>query len=44
MDISFVFTMEKDHKDLDDKIKFNFDIKEAYYTNPERRKDRRDQG
>ena len=23
----------KDHKDLDDKIKFNFDIKEAYYTN-----------
>lgn len=22
----------KDHKDLDDKIKFNFDIKEAYYT------------
>ena len=33
----------KDHKDLDDKIKFNFDIKEAYYK-PERRKDRRDQG
>lgn len=23
----------KDHKNLDDKIKFNFDIKEAYYTN-----------
>ena len=23
----------KDHKDVDDKIKFNFDIKEAYYTN-----------
>lgn len=23
----------KDHKDIDDKIKFNFDIKEAYYTN-----------
>ena len=23
----------KDHKDLDDNIKFNFDIKEAYYTN-----------
>lgn len=23
----------KDHKYLDDKIKFNFDIKEAYYTN-----------
>ena len=23
----------KDHKNLDDKIKFNFDVKEAYYTN-----------
>ena len=23
----------KDHRNLDDKIKFNFDVKEAYYTN-----------